>query len=367
MTALSEALGRVAVQVTHGAFSLDAALDIPARGVVGIFGPSGCGKTTLLRCIAGLEPASRGRIEIDGCCWQDEGKFLPAHRRPAGFVFQDARLFPHLSVKSNLLYGARRAGNGAPREFDDIVALMELGALLARRPADLSGGEQQRAAIARALLRAPRLLLLDEPMANLDRRRKQGILPFLDRLHRELTLPILYISHSLNEVTRLCDHLVVMDAGRVIAAGGVFEIASRDDLPGFGGAQAGVLIDGRVVAQDAAQAIATVACGETVLRVPGNPGVSGQAVRLRVLARDVSLCLDRPERTSILNVVQAIVTGLREDTDGYVCVNLQANGFSLLARITRVSARQLALAPGQAVFAQIKSAAVRLGVGGDAW
>lgn len=258
-------------------FALDVDLSLPARGVTALFGPSGSGKTTLLRCLAGLERAPQGRLVVAGTVWQDAANFLPPHRRPLGYVFQEASLFPHLSVRGNLDYGAKRAGcRHAGSDFYKSVDLLGIGALLDRWPDKLSGGERQRVAIARALLTAPRLLLLDEPLAALDLTRRNEILPYLDRLHRELEIPVIYVSHAPDEVARLADHLVVLEAGRVVAAGGLAD--HRSHL----GGQA--VLDACVVETDAARRRARVEFPGGSLWVEDCGSPPGATIRLRIHA-----------------------------------------------------------------------------------
>jgi ABC-type sulfate/molybdate transport systems ATPase subunit len=227
-------VSEILARFRHGypGFTLDVDLELPSRGITALFGHSGSGKTTLLRCIAGLERPSNGYLAIDGALWQDDASFLPTHRRPIGYVFQEASLFPHLSVQGNLDYGAKRCGcRPTSADFQKVIDLLGIGALLDRKPDRLSGGERQRVAIARALLTAPRLLLMDEPLAALDLARKNEILPYLERLHDELEIPVLYVSHAPDEVARLADHLVVMDGGSAVAQGPLADVLSRIDLP----------------------------------------------------------------------------------------------------------------------------------------
>lgn len=358
---MTEHAGSVDIRVERDTFSLAAAFAIPAPGITGLFGRSGCGKTTLLRCIAGLEPASRGVVRVQGETWQDAGRFVPPHRRAAGYVFQEPRLFPHLSVAGNLHYGMRRAaaGSAGAVDFDHVVELLGLGHLLARRPARLSGGERQRAAIARALLRRPRIILMDEPLANLDSARKQEILPFLDRLHAEVSLPILYVSHSLDEITHLCDRLVVLDAGRVTAAGPLQDVLLRDDLPLPAGEEAGAVVEGTVREYDAEYEMTRVAVSAGELLIPGRHGRIGSHTRLRILARDVSLALSRPEATTILNILPAEIDAVHPQPGGYVAVRLRCGIDRLVARISRRSLEKLAIRPGMRVYAQLKGVAVR--------
>ena len=344
-------------------FRLDAELDIPGRGVTALFGPSGSGKTTLLRCIAGLERAA-GRLEVRGEIWQDAGTFLPTHRRPIGYVFQEASLFPHLSVRANLEYGQRRADSGANRasrlgRFDPVVELLGLGALLTRDPEGLSGGERQRVAIARALLTAPRLLLMDEPLASLERTRKNEILPYLERLHDELDIPLLYVSHAADEVARLADHMVLMEGGRTKAQGPLTEILARVDPPFQLGEEAGAVFDGRVAERDGEWHLARIEFDGGELWVRDSAVPVGQRVRLRILARDVSVATSHHADVSILNLLPATVTACaEEDHPALVLVQLRVGATALLARLTRRSVQRLGIEPGRLVWAQIKAVAL---------
>lgn len=349
-------------RLAYGGFALDADLELPGRGISVLFGPSGSGKTTCLRAIAGLERAPGGYLEVKGEVWQDDarGIFRATHRRPLGYVFQDAALFPHLSVRGNLEYGMRRVPADQRRvAADAAIGLLGLEALLERRPDRLSGGEKSRVAIARALLTSPRLLLMDEPLAALDHARKQEILPYLERLHDELDIPVLYVSHSPDEVARLADHLVVLDGGRVLASGPLGETLARLDLPIRLGEDAGVVIDARVGARDAEWHLAQVEFpgGALWVRDGGHP--IGERVRVRILARDVSIALAPGERSSILNTLAARVVGLADDTHpALALVRLEVGDSPLIARLTKRSAAALALRPGLEVWAQIKAVAL---------
>ncbi len=343
-------------------FSLDVDLQIPMQGITGIFGESGSGKTTLLRCIAGLEQPTTGQFSIDGDVWQDTSNKMSRaiHERQIGYVFQEPRLFGHLNVRKNLEYGWRRRRDSKDGvDFDQIVGLLDLAPLIDRRPDELSGGEAQRVAIARALLRAPRLVLMDEPLASLDRARKDEILPFLDRLHTELSLPILYVSHNIDEVCRLCDHLVVMDRGRVLAAGEIQSVLVDLDLPLLGGNEAGSVISGTVEDYDANYDLTRLKFSGGALLVPGRYGDVNTALRLRIRANDVSLCRSRPNDSSILNIIPITVDEIHLGQGPYALVRLQAGQDFLMARLTRRSCDELRLKPGDELFAQIKSAAVR--------
>jgi molybdate transport system ATP-binding protein len=346
--------------VGYPGFTLDVDLQLPARGVTAVFGPSGCGKTTLLRCIAGLTQAPQGRLVVAGQVWQDGNICMPTHQRPLGYVFQEAALFAHLTVRRNLQYGQSRVPEAARRvPWDTVVALLGLAALLERMPQALSGGERQRVAIARALLTSPRLMLMDEPLAALDVARKNEVLPYLERLHAELDMPILYVSHAPDEVARLADHLVVMREGRVVASGPLSETLARLDLPIPLGEDAGVVWQGQIVERDAAWHLARVAFagGSLWVRDGGQP--VGQAVRLRILARDVSVALHPVEGTSIQNILCATVEQMADDSHPAQCLlRLRVADSAVLARLTRRAAHTLQLVPGKVVWVQIKAVAL---------
>lgn len=340
-------------------FSLDVDLNLPVRGVTALFGHSGSGKTTLLRCIAGLERAPQGRLVVAGEVWQDAVRWVAPHQRPIGYVFQEASLFAHLTVLGNLRYGLRRTTNAQQAGLDQAIALLGIGHLLDRKPGTLSGGERQRAAIARALAVNPRLLLMDEPLAALDLKRKNEILPYLERLHDELDIPILYVSHAPDEVARLADHVVLLDQGRVVAQGGLQETLARLDLPTAFSEDAGVVVEARVAEHDDAYHLTRLVFPGGEVLVARRPEALGQRLRFRVHARDVSLALARAEGTSITNLLPATVQALAAaDTPAHVLVRLDAGGTPLLARITRRSADQLGIAAGQRLWAQIKAVAL---------
>jgi molybdate transport system ATP-binding protein len=354
---------RARIELGFPAFDLNVDLALPATGVSALYGPSGSGKTSCLRCFAGLEPGCRGRIIVGGELWQDAGSgvMLPAHRRSYGMVFQDARLFTHLTVRGNLQYAMRRAGGpkGGPGTvpFDEAIRLLDLGGLLERDTARLSGGERQRCAIARALLTRPRLLLLDEPLAALDEARKAELLPYLERLRDTLSIPMIYVSHSIREVARLADHLVLLERGRVQASGPIGPITARTDLAFSQGELAGVVLLARCAGHDEAFALTRVQFDGGCLWLPRVPCEAGRPLRVRIAASDVSLALVPPQATSILNVLPATVTERRDDDAGRTLVQLDLGGTRLLARVTRRSAAALDLRPGLAVYAQIKGAA----------
>ena len=341
-------------------FRLDVQLCLPGRGVTALLGPSGCGKTTCLRSIAGLERA-RGSVTVNGEVWQDDatGQWLPTHRRALGYVFQEASLFAHLSVRRNIDYGLRRTPPARRKvSQEQAVALLGISHLMERMPSTLSGGERQRVAIARALATSPRVLLMDEPLAALDAQRKAEVLPYLDQLHRELDIPVVYVSHSIDEVARLAQHMVLLRSGSIVAAGPAQELLTRLDLP-LGAGDAAAVVHAQMLHYDPCMHLATLDFDGGRLRmVMATPRPMGTPVQLRVQARDVSLSLRRPEDSSILNIVPAAVLDMRDDGPGQVMVSLQLGQARLLARITAHSARQLAIAPGLHVFAQIKGMAL---------
>lgn len=348
-------------RVDYPGFGLDVDLSLPEKGVTALFGPSGSGKTTVLRCFAGLNRASEGRLLVGGQVWQDSaaGIFLPVHRRPMGLVFQEASLFAHLSVRKNLQYGMKRAGNKAGEGFDSIVDLLGIGALLERMPGHLSGGERQRVAVARALLTRPRLLLMDEPLAALDLKRKLEILPYLERLHDELDIPVLYVSHAPDEVARLADHLVLLEEGKVVASGGLRSTLARTDLPQIFLDDAGVVLE-TTVASHEDDGLTQLGFAGGRLYVSQRAEAVGHRLRCRIHARDVSITLKASADSSILNVLQAKVVAITAtDTPGHVLVQLELQGGdALLARITARSCRTLGVTAGMAVMAQVKSVAL---------
>jgi len=352
---------RARLRIDRGDFTLDVDLDLPGRGITALFGPSGSGKTTCLRAIAGLERADDAHVAIGDAVWQDDanGIWVPVHQRALGYVFQEASLFAHLSVRANLEFGMKRVPVRERRFSPDVVAgLLDIRNLLERRPTGLSGGERQRVAIARALLASPRLLLMDEPLAALDLRRKQDILPYLERMHDELSIPIIYVSHAPDEVARLADHLVLLDAGRVVASGPLSETLARADLPPAFADDAGVVLD-TVLEGHEADALSRLRFDGGVLYVGQRKEAIGSRLRCRIHARDVSLALQRPAGTSIVNLLPAIVTAtIATDTPGHVLVQLRVGSSPLLARITERSRRELDIQPGRSVWVQIKGVAL---------
>jgi molybdate transport system ATP-binding protein len=339
-------------------FSLDVDLTLPGRGVTAVFGHSGSGKTTLLRCIAGLERAPHGRLAVDGEVWQDAGRWVPTHRRPIGYVFQEASLFAHLSVMGNLRYGMKRVRDAQRVSLDQAIELLGIGHLLDRKPDRLSGGERQRVGIARALAVSPRLLLMDEPLAALDLKRKQEILPYLERLHDELEIPVLYVSHSPDEVARLADHLVAMEAGRVLADGPLGDTLARLDLPFRLGEDAGAVLDATVGEVDKEWHLVRVDFAGGSLWARDQGLTIGRRVRVRVLARDVSLA-EHPGTSSIQNVLRGHVDAIGDDEHpGLALVRVRVGEVMLLARLTKRAAAFLGVAAGQELWVQVKSVAL---------
>ena len=351
------------IQLQRADFSVDAEFSIPSKGVLGIFGHSGSGKTTLLRCVAGLEKGTTGRIEVNGKTWLDAKNSLSIQQRNIGYIFQESRLFPHLTVAKNLAYGANRnsgsdsdRGNNVDREH--LLELLNIGHLLNRRPFQLSGGEKQRVAIGRALLKNPQMLLLDEPLASLDYKRKEEILPFLDKLHDELKIPMLYVSHSMEEVSRLCDYMLVMEQGRVQFNGNIHDALVSPESPLAKTDNAAAILEGSVSKQEKDFQLSTVHTQNgTALKVPGILPL-GQRVRLRVQSGDISLTRTAAKDSSILNIIESIVSKIVEQQTSYVLLQLNANGDILLARISRKSYQLLALGVGERVFMQIKAVSI---------
>ncbi len=340
------------------AFELDVDSSVALRGITGVFGPSGAGKTTLLRCVAGLEQADVGELAIDDDVWQGDGIDLPPHKRDIGYVFQEPRLFPHLDVRRNLEYGLKRSRSKSQYEFGQIVAILGLEALLERTPANLSGGEAQRVAIGRALLKSPRILLMDEPVAALDVARRDEVLPFIRSLNQSLDVPILFVSHNIDEICMLCDQLLVMERGRSLVYGALEDVLTRTDLPVLAGEEAGSVMSAKPVDYDVRDGLSEVAVSAGRLWVPGRYE-SASTLRLRLRANDISLCREPPRRSSILNVLPATIDHIQEESDYSVLVHLVVGDDRLVSRITRRSAAELELAPGETVTLQIKSVSVR--------
>jgi molybdate transport system ATP-binding protein len=348
-------------KIQYKQFQLDTDLEFPDEGVTVVFGRSGSGKTTFLRCLAGLERSPSGYMNFGDRVWQDTSNntFVPVHQRPIGMVFQEARLFPHLSVRENLNYGYRRIAPELRKiTFDQVTELMDLHPLLDRRPQKLSGGEQQRVAIGRALLTSPRLLLMDEPLASLDAQRKQEILPFLIRLRREMKLPIVYVTHSLGEVLQLVDTLVLLQEGKNVAVGPANEVLSRLDLAGkTGPSTLGSVLNTTVAEHEAEFGLTRVQYRDQSLYIPEQPLAVGSSLRVHLLAQDISIALGKPEvPTSVLNTLSATVLEIGPTDSNESSVNLKLNvGEPILATITRKSLAHLQLKPGMKVYANVKA------------
>ncbi|WP_310386809.1 molybdenum ABC transporter ATP-binding protein [Roseateles sp.] len=369
---MTDANNQIRLQLQRGAFELSLDLSLPATGITVLFGASGSGKTTLLRCVAGLERAQQGLVRIGGEVWQDEAAkhFLPTWRRALGYVFQEASLFEHLTVLGNLQYGLKRTVSRTMRAasnqvLDAAITLLGIDRLLDRSPTALSGGERQRVAIARALATQPRLLLLDEPLAALDHARKQEILPWLERLRDELSVPMLYVTHSADELARLADHVVLLDRGRATAAGPAAQALSTINSPLLIGEDVGALLTGRVAERDSRWHLCRVAFdgGSLWLRDSGLP--LGHRVRLRVLARDVSIATQAQEGSSIQNQLPCVIEASAADAvhPSQVLVRVRLGGEEgaathLLARITGRAFETLNLRPGQPAWIQVKSVAL---------
>lgn len=328
----------------------------PRPCVTAFFGPSGAGKSTVLAAIAGFRPGI-GRIAADGEVWQDAHRMVPAHRRPVGMVFQDARLFGHMTVAKNLAYAVRRADRRGPEiAFDQVVEAMDLPALLPRAPSTLSGGEAQRVAMARALLTRPRLLLMDEPLAGLDRARKAAILPLVSALPRQFGLPVLYVSHQLDEIVQIADRMVAIRAGRITGQGPVAEMLDQMDAATTGRFEAGSVLEGSVTALEPDFSMAAISVAGTSLWMPDVGGAQlGDVLRVRIRARDVSLARTPLQGISIRNQIPGTVAGIDSDGGAFVEVRLDCNGQKVRARISRMALADLGLVPGDTAWALIKS------------
>lgn len=346
---------------TLGNFSLDCSFHAPLRGVIALYGPSGCGKTSVLRGIAGLNWFS-GKVEIGNECWQNETGFVPVYKRPLGYVFQEASLFPHLSVRKNLTFAMAKGENNLSPTFDEVVEFLNIAHLIDRAPHNLSGGERQRVAIGRALLSHPKILLMDEPLSALDKRSRDEILPFLIGLRDRLSMPIIYITHDIYEVERLADTLVLMDSGKVIASGSLREIEANPDLPLANTREAAVNLDGYVKSYNEHTGLVEVDVTGGTFIAPSVPLAISKKMRIRIAANDVSLAVEKPLKSSILNVMPARILTMREQGHFEVLVKLElgdnGKGAHFLSRLTRHSWQILGLREGMDVYAQIKGVAL---------
>lgn len=346
----------------RGDFGLNLQIESSEGGVIALFGPSGCGKSTAIHLIAGLLTPDQGRIQVEEQVLFEtaQGINVSAERRRIGYVFQDARLFPHLNVLGNLRYGLKRATAAMQIDFDTVIELLGIGALLSRRPQQLSGGEKQRVAIGRALLSQPRLLLLDEPLASLDAARREEVLPYLERLRDFLRIPMIYVSHQFEEVLRLANHVVLMNQGSCLAQGTMSAISLHPALRTLIGPEAiGAVIDGQVTARDAQTGLAQVSVGSGCLNIESQSLQVGQVVRLQLLARDLILALNRPEGLSVRNALPVILTGLTPDGAHAVLVELGIGDETLVARVTTSAAQELQLHIGQSLWVLIKAVMLR--------
>ncbi len=345
--------------IDRGNFSLKFDISIPSQGVTAIFGPSGCGKTSLLRMIAGLDHIPNAYLNINGQCWQDGQYFLAPHKRSIGYVFQEPSLFSHLTIQQNLEYGLKRLKTKSSLiSLTSTIELLAIGHLLTRKPQQLSGGEQQRVAIARALVTSPDILLLDEPLAALDHVLKEEILPYLESLQDTLDIPILYVSHSRNEVARLADHMLLLKAGRIEASGSVNHLFARLDLDLAHDSATETLISAIVVKHDDDFQLSHLHFSGGCFYVARSPLAVGSHARLQIFARDVSITLEKQSNTSILNIFPARVDKMVNEGNTQITLRLMIGSIPVLARITRKSAHDLGLHQGKAVFAQIKSVAL---------
>jgi molybdate transport system ATP-binding protein len=347
-------------QRVKDAFNLDVDLKMPGQGVTAIFGESGSGKTTLLRCIAGLEKNISGCLRVNGEIWQDTSEFVPTHKRNLGYVFQEASLFEHLSALENLRYAIKRSKQADKANIlEQVVNVMGIEGILSQYPEQLSGGEKQRVAIARALLSQPKLLLMDEPLASLDTARKLEILPYLERIRSSFNIPILYVSHAVDEIVRLADHVVIMQQGKVVARGGVTELFSKVDLPLGVSNEVGAILECTVEEKDKQWGLMRVAFAGGELWLPNVEGKQNNSQRVRVLASDVSLTLSAHSDSSILNVLSGEIAEIIDDQDSAMAmVRLIVGESYLLARLTKKSLHNLDLKLGKSVYIQIKSAAI---------
>lgn len=345
----------VDIRLPRNGFDLEVSHRFAARGVTALFGPSGCGKTSLLRVIAGHEPGASGSVGWNDDSWQGE-VFVPAHRRGIGYVFQDARLFAHLNVDGNLRFAEKRAQVGDISR-DAVIDGLGIGDLLNRAVGELSGGERQRVSIARSLLSQPRLMLMDEPLAALDHRAKAGILPLVHDLPRQFGVPVIYVTHALDEVAQVADQVVTMKSGRVIAHGPVAEMLERPDMQGLSGRfEAGSILEGLISGHNEAMHLTTIDVGGMPFEMPYLDAAIGTALRLRVRARDVTLATKRPEGISTRNILSGkIVRLMPEENTAFAEVLVDIGPARVQARITHAAVHDLKLAEGSDVFALIKS------------
>jgi molybdate transport system ATP-binding protein len=353
----------VSIVKRRAAFALEVAFQAPTPGIVALFGRSGCGKTTAVEILAGLVAPDSGHVRLDEQVLVDTAtrREIPAEQRRIGYVFQDARLFPHMDVRGNLRYGQKRAPAVPPAiEFDEVVALLGLAPLLARRPYSLSGGERQRVALGRALLSQPRLLLLDEPLASLDAPRRAEVLPYLETLRDRLSIPIVYVSHQFDEVMRLADHVVLIEQGRVVAAGALHAMSLRPELHAIVGAEAvGAVLEGRIIAVDAPGGLARLQLGQATLLVGAEDAHLGAHARVQLLARDLILAMQPAQGLSVRNSIPGVVQAIYNDVHESQLVHVDIGGAVVLARVTRDAVAALGIGAGSCVWVLVKAVSVR--------
>jgi molybdate transport system ATP-binding protein len=353
---------RVTVEKQWGSFRLNVRFELPTPGVVALFGPSGCGKSTTINLIAGLVEADRGEVTLDDTVLLDTRRniHVAAERRRIGYVFQDSKLFPHLSVAANLRYAQKRAIGTPYVSLQAVTSLLGLAPLMQRRTHRLSGGERQRVAIGRALLTQPRLLLLDEPLASLDRERREELLPYLESLRDQLAIPMVYVSHDFDEVLRLATHIVLMESGSVIAQGSIGKMSLDRRLRALIGPEAvGAIIDGEVLGEDAASGMSRVRVGNGELKVQACGMAAGATVRVQLLARDIIVSTQMPQHLSVRNNLRGFITAVSGDDAHTDLIAIDIGGTDVLARVTKAATRELALRPGMAAWALVKSVSLR--------
>lgn len=342
-------------------FKLDCTFDFPDSGITVLFGASGSGKTTVLRCVAGLERA-QGYVIVEDMEWQNDEKkiFLPTWERPLGYVFQEASLFPHLTAGQNIEFAVKRSKSADAKErMHEAIELLGIEKLLQRKPAQLSGGERQRVAIARAVATEPRILLFDEPLAALDFKRKSEILPWLEKLKSNLHIPMLYVTHSAEEVMRLADHLIVMEDGKIKTSGTLSEVLSNIDMPVQIGEDTGVLLRGTVVSKDSQWSLMTVQCGNISLTIADNGLPVGTSVPLRILAKEVVFSKEKPQGLSVRNCIEGTVEGISDHTDpSKALVRVNCAGQIIVGKLTRLALNELQITNGSRIWLLIKSVAV---------
>jgi len=346
----------------RGAFLLDANFELPTPGVVALFGRSGCGKSTLVNVIAGLLLPDSGRVALDESVLLDTASRLnvPPEKRRIGYVFQDARLFPHMRVEANLRYALKRAAVATFVGLERVVELLDLEPLMGRRTHELSGGERQRVAIARALLSQPNLLLLDEPLASLDASRREEVLPYLENLRDQLAIPMVYVSHNFDEVLRLATHLVLMEAGRTVAQGNLSEMSLHPRVRAIIGSDAvGAIVDGTVLGTDSASGLTRVQVGHGELKVQCDKAAPGTRLRVQLLARDLIVATEPPRQLSVRNSLPGVITSVANDVDDSDLIAVDIGGILIMARVTKAATRELGLAAGKPVWALVKTASLR--------